>query len=292
MAGLVPTQEHFTDPTGTVRIAEFIAALSRFPTGHLLDLGAGHGLFSRVAADLGWRVTAVDARDVRFPEDSRVNWVVSDIRDFTGYEDVSVVACLGLWYHLTLADQLALLRRIAPRPLVLDTHVARDQMGEHPVHGLRLSPILDEGGFAGRLYSEADLQHEPTASWGNDASFWPTIPSLQRQLEEAGYDHRAVAARRGTGPRVLPRPGARRQGPGTDRRGATQVQPPQGPGGRRTGRPGRPGRHRTGSVDRAPGGGRSTPPPAQALRPRERPGRRTARILRTVLSQMAIMILC
>lgn len=188
MAGLIPAQERFTDPTGTVRIAEFIAALSRFPTGHLLDLGAGHGLFSRVAADLGWRVTAVDVRDVRFPEDPRVRWVTSDIRDFTGYEDVSVVACLGLWYHLSLADQLALLRRIAPRPLVLDTHVARDQAGEHPVHGLRLSPILDEGGFAGRLYSEGDLQHEPTASWGNDTSFWPTVPSLQRQLEEVGYD--------------------------------------------------------------------------------------------------------
>jgi SAM-dependent methyltransferase len=188
MAGLVPARERFADPTGVVRVAEFVAALSRFPTGHLLDLGAGHGIFSRVAADLGWQVTAIDVRDTRFPRDSRVRWVTCDVRDFDGYEDVNVVACLGLWYHLTLADQLALARRIAPRPLVLDTHVARDQTSEHPVHGQRLSPVLDKSGYAGRLYSEADLQHEPTASWGNDASFWPTVPSLQRQLEEVGYD--------------------------------------------------------------------------------------------------------
>jgi SAM-dependent methyltransferase len=188
MTGLVPEPERFSDPAGARRIAAFIAALSRFPTGHLLDLGAGHGIFSLIASDLGWRVTAVDVRDVRFPEDSRVRWVTSDVRDFDGYGDVDVVACLGLWYHLTLADHLALLRRIAPRPLILDTHVAREDLRGHPVHGPRLSAIRDDDGYAGRLYFEGDLQDKPTASWGNDDSFWPTVRSLQRQLESAGYD--------------------------------------------------------------------------------------------------------
>jgi hypothetical protein len=181
-------------------MAEFVTALSRFPVGHLVDLGAGHGIFSRIAADLGWQVTAVDARDLRFPNDTRVRWVTSDVRDFDGYEGPegsdggtggtggTVVACLGLWYHLTLADQLALVRRIAPRPLILDTHVARADPADHVVHRTKLSQLVQDGVHEGRLYSESGNASQATASWGNTSSFWPTPQTLQHQLADAGYD--------------------------------------------------------------------------------------------------------
>ena len=169
-------------------MAQFIQALSRFPTGHLVDLGAGHGIFARIAADLGWQVTAVDVRDVRFPDDPRVRWVTCDVRDFDDYEDATVVACLGLWYHLTLPDQLALIRRIAPRPLVMDTHLAQVDLADHPRHGRLLSRIVHEDGYTGRLYRESGKAEQATASWGNAASFWPTPDSLERQLTGAGYD--------------------------------------------------------------------------------------------------------
>src|SRR5699024_587042 len=59
----------------------FDAALRAVVPGKLIDLGAGHGGYSRRAADAGWKVTAVDARDIRFPNDDRITWVRQDIRE-------------------------------------------------------------------------------------------------------------------------------------------------------------------------------------------------------------------
>ncbi len=178
----------FVDPMGALRLGHFVDVLQRFPAGHLLDLGAGHGLFSRLAADLGWRVTAVDARDERFPRDDRVRWVRADVRDFDEYEGVDLVACLGLWYHLTLDDQVALARRMAPRPVILDTHFAMPRRKDHHHHADRVSDLVQQDGYEGRLYSETGLHTRPTASWGNELSFWPTVPTLERQFYDAGYD--------------------------------------------------------------------------------------------------------
>jgi len=177
------------DPVGALRIALFADLLGRFPAGRLVDLGAGHGIFARVAADLGWEVTAVDARDERFPDDPRVQWVQSDIRAFLDQElDVDVVACLGLWYHLTLDDQLTLARCCAPRPLIVDTHVGMPSREDHPAHRDQLSDIREKDGYAGRLYHERGMRTRATAAWGNEYSFWPTTTSLERQLTRAGYD--------------------------------------------------------------------------------------------------------
>jgi hypothetical protein len=179
----------YSDPVGALRIALFADLLGRFPTGRLVDLGAGHGIFARVAADLGWEVTAVDARDERFPTDPRVQWVTSDIRAFLDQElDVDVVACLGLWYHLTLDDQRTLAKCCAPRPLILDTHVGMPSKDDHPGHHKQLSDVRAQDGFAGRLYHERGMKTRPTASWGNEYSFWPTPATLDRQLTDAGYD--------------------------------------------------------------------------------------------------------
>jgi hypothetical protein len=181
--------DRFADPEGALRIALFTDLLGRFRRGRLVDLGAGHGIFARVAADLGWEVTAVDARDERFPDDPRVTWVRSDVRACVGQElDADVVACLGLWYHLTLADQLALAACCAPRPLILDTHLGMPSDDDHPLHHRRLSRLRTLDGFQGRLYSEQQGGVRGTAAFGNDQSFWPTAASLERQLLEAGYD--------------------------------------------------------------------------------------------------------
>ena len=67
--------DRYSDPVGARRIALFTDLLGRFPAGRLVDLGTGHGIFARVAADLGWDVTGVDARDERFPADPRISWL-------------------------------------------------------------------------------------------------------------------------------------------------------------------------------------------------------------------------
>lgn len=168
--------------TGEQRMNWFHQLLGTFPTGSLIDLGAGHGMFSQAAADRGWKVTALDARGDRYPEDDRIEWVVGDVRDVDlGAYDV--VVCLGLFYHLTLEDQLDLLARASGTPIILDTHVANDR----PVPMTLSDPVTIQG-FTGRLYQEPDQATHSPASWGNDQSFWPRPRALYRMLAQQGYD--------------------------------------------------------------------------------------------------------
>ena len=68
-------------------------------------------------------------------------------------------------------------------PMILDTHVATKQP-----KGYGLSEPVRQRGYSGRLYSEANKQDRPTASWGNLDSFWPTPAALRRMLEERDWD--------------------------------------------------------------------------------------------------------
>jgi SAM-dependent methyltransferase len=166
------------DPISARRFQLFDTLLAQFTPGKLLDLGAGHGKFSLRAADTGWSVTAVDARNERFPADSRVHWITSDIRQFNPF-GFDVIACLGLFYHLTLADQIDLLGRSAPTPLIIDTHLDTGK----PTQPLGERQLFE--GYEGRLFFE-ELRY-PTASWENEYSFWPTPEAFYRMLNEAGY---------------------------------------------------------------------------------------------------------
>ena len=171
-----------TQQVNDTRFRIFDTMLGWFSPGHLVDLGAGHGLYSIRAADAGWKVTAIDARTVRFPEDPRITWLHEDVRN-TSLEGYDLIVNLGLFYHLTLDDQLFLLDRAAGTPMILDTHVATKQP-----KGYGLSEPVRQRGYSGRLYSEANKQDRPTASWGNLDSFWPTPAALRRMLEERDWD--------------------------------------------------------------------------------------------------------
>jgi hypothetical protein len=168
--------------TGPLRIRWFKLMLGMFPPGRLIDLGAGHGKFSQVAADAGWTVTALDARGDRYPDDPRITWLIGDVRevDLHGFD---VIGCLGLFYHLSIDDQLDLLRRCSGIPIFLDTHVANGRPTPH-----RLSARVNLKGYVGRLYKEPDQAAVSTAAWGNEASFWPQPRSLYQMLDEHGYD--------------------------------------------------------------------------------------------------------
>ncbi len=164
-----------------IRLKIFVSILERFPPGRLLDLGCGHGAFSMLAARLGWAVTAVDVRTERMPKTDGIEWVNEDVRQFQiepGRYDV--IACLGLLYHLELADQLDLLKRCAGSPTIVDTHVS-------------LKPNLKEVGYAGELFDEVgnrtEAQHKKAllSSWGNRTSFWADQPSLLRMFSNSGF---------------------------------------------------------------------------------------------------------
>jgi hypothetical protein len=173
------------ESTGPLRFKWFNQMLGMFPVGRLIDLGAGHGMFAQAAADAGWTATALDARGDRYPDDDqRIDWQVGDVRD-VDLSSFDVIACLGLFYHLTIDDQLDLLARAAGTPIILDTHVANDR----PVPMKRsLSEPVTLHGYVGRLYTEPDQSTNSPASWGNDQSFWPRTRDLYKMLDAAGYD--------------------------------------------------------------------------------------------------------
>lgn len=164
---------------GGTRLNIFRRLLSTMPRGHFVDLACGHGKFAIVAKELGWRVTAVDARSKRMPMTPGIDWIQSDVRDFdvSGYD---VIGNLGLLYHMDLDSQIDLLKRCAGTKMILDTHVS-------------LEPDSQERGYAGHYFDElagrTEEQHRAsgTASWENLSAFWADENSLHRLLRDCGY---------------------------------------------------------------------------------------------------------
>ncbi len=165
---------------GTDRRLEIFRDILRpLRPGKLVDLGTGHGAFAIIAKDLGWEVTAVDARTVRMPMVPGIEWVHADVREFdvSGFDCISL---LGLLYHLEYADVRALLQRCAGTPTILDTHTAR-----------KVDQVVD--GYEGQAFREIEdysperLADTPTASWGNESSWWPTRQALVRLLQDVGF---------------------------------------------------------------------------------------------------------
>ena len=169
----------------TIRLQRFDDLLELFSPGRAIDLGAGRGNFAQRAASRGWDVLAVDARADRFPEESgeTITWSKEDVRDvdFRGFD---LIFNLGLFYHLTLEDQLSLLDRAVGIPMILDTHVGDGGEAQH----FSLSDLTTQKGYEGRIYSEEEIQDVSTASFGNLHSFWPTSEALTLMLFERGWD--------------------------------------------------------------------------------------------------------
>lgn len=168
-----------------VRILEQI--LSHEPGKTLVDLGAGHCLFSIKARDHGYKVTAVDARTTRQPDADTlgdIKFVQSDIRDFntSGYD---VVSNLGLFYHLTIDDQIDILRRCSSNPYtILETQVHNPEMPARADCNERLGDLTTEGRYTGIHVTEVQ---NPMASFGNPTSFWHTEESLLLLFGDTGY---------------------------------------------------------------------------------------------------------
>lgn len=170
----------------------FESILSPLAPGKLLDLGAGKGNFSMIAASLGWEVTAVDVRTVRWPDADptsapgmaalleSIAFVQSDIREFTiGRNEYDLICILGLLHHLEVPDQVALIRKCAGTPLLIDTRIASAE----------IDAFDDYRGMLIQEHGETREERDqvPTASWGNETSFRHTEESLTRLLRDCGY---------------------------------------------------------------------------------------------------------
>lgn len=166
-----------TEDAGVLNRKQIFASVLKLALQHLpiipraIDLGCGHCMFMDIAAECGVRMWGVDARMDRVPDRWRPVVECGDIRKVT-FEDYDLVLCLGLFYHLTLCDQLALMEKVAGKTVIVDTHYCRN--GEETV-------MLRAGDeyFHGLMYREPGLT---TSGFGNEESFWPIEPELVRMF--------------------------------------------------------------------------------------------------------------
>ena len=179
------------EPDNTIhKLQLFRTLISALKSGKMLDLGSGRGNFSVVAARLGWQVTAVDARTVRWPdpeEDPKhaeliqsIDWVQADVREFPIRNgEYDLICILGLLHHLEVEDQIELLKRCSGTLTLMDVRIAPE--------------ITDtDGPYEGvykREHGETREERDqvPTASWGNEVSFRHTEESLLRLVRDCGY---------------------------------------------------------------------------------------------------------
>ena len=160
--------------------------LLKLREGRLLDLGCGPCLFAQRAQACGFQVTAVDARSNRVPpRDSlgSITFIQEDVREIKtlGFD---VICALGLLYHLTLDDQLALLRKCRGSIVVIDTQFCEE--GGPPMDASsRPTAFVQEQGYHGVHFPEGN---SVMAGWGNESSFWHTERSLLKMVEACGFE--------------------------------------------------------------------------------------------------------
>lgn len=164
-------------PFREVIFAEILKTLN---PGALVDLGAGHCAFSVIARNLGFKVTAVDARTVRVPEDLSpdIGFIESNVLDVE-LEPYDVICILGLLYHMTLDEQIKLLDKCRNKTVIIDTH-------------LTVAPYVKTDGYVGQYYQEAQnekqLLNNPRAAFTTLQSFWHTYQSFYKLIENSGFN--------------------------------------------------------------------------------------------------------
>lgn len=165
--------------------------------GTLIDLGAGHCAFSRMAHAMGWKVTALDVRSERVPElPPEINFIHSDLNSqLWDPADYDLILCLGVYYHLDQQMQHGLLWRCAGKPMIIDTHFANPP-GAPTRYGRALGLTHERNGEMGADYREAAHQDDNTrksanlrASYDNPTSWWQTKESLLKTIHEHGWPH-------------------------------------------------------------------------------------------------------
>lgn len=165
----------------SLRLGIFKKILDLYPYHKkLVDLGAGSCEFSKAAVEKGFNVVAVDARSKRIPENIKkfgIKFIKVDInnKDFkpVGYD---LICILGLLYHLTLDEQIALLKKCSYATTIIDTHYTND------------FEILNKN-YKGKYYIEGEeIRKDARSAYTSSHSFWHTEESLIKLIHDCGYE--------------------------------------------------------------------------------------------------------
>jgi hypothetical protein len=142
------------------------------PEPRVVDLGCGHCLFLKLAIEVfGARCSGIDARPDRVPDGMPVSIGRVQDADLSPYD---LILCLGILYHMTIEDQVALVGRFEGKPAIVDTHYGK------PEEWLKVGDEV----YNGSTYREGN---KLTSSFGNRESFWLAEPDLVKMLS-ANHD--------------------------------------------------------------------------------------------------------
>ena len=162
------------------RIIQKIANDINLDGKKVVDLGTGHGRHAVLFADLGAKVTAIDRKTERehMRTDSRVDWFLENVaeHDLSGFD---VIFNTGLLYHLTLDEQIELLKRCSYTLNVVETHVVFsfgntvEIESVYPKREHNPDGLIVEKGYCGLMFRAN--------------SFWHTEDSLLKLFQDSGF---------------------------------------------------------------------------------------------------------
>jgi hypothetical protein len=169
----------------------FRDSLKRIEGETLLDVACGEGLYSFTAANLGYKVSAIDGREDRVPLQQFKTQGIAFKKGLVEEAEFNydIVLLSGIFYHLDLTQQLNLLHSLSEsscKSLIINTHV---------VNGSSLLEWADRfvtkitfNGIEGSIYREGkDREKRPMASITNYFSFWHTEKSLIDLFNKFGF---------------------------------------------------------------------------------------------------------
>jgi hypothetical protein len=167
----------------------------------VVDLGALEGGYAVEFARAGYDVVGIEARSgnmakclwvaeqVALPN---LSFVRGDVRNVAAHGEFDVAFCSGLLYHLDRPSTfLRTLGEVTTRLLVLHTHFAVE---DDPQTDYGVGPLEEHDGRRGKWYSdyapgasEAEIEGDPWASYGNPNSFWLEKKDLLQSVVDAGF---------------------------------------------------------------------------------------------------------
>jgi SAM-dependent methyltransferase len=183
------------------RVIQITSDLAKVPFERLriVDLACGEGVYSIEAALRGAEVLAVDARTERMDEGARtarrlglsnLTFEQNDVRevDAQSHGKFDVIFFLGILYHLDDQDIFRVLRNLfgmCGQFVVFDTHISLQNIDQVEYNGHVYQ------GMKWREHSDADPEgvrrSRLLASMDNTWSFWFTLESLIRLLNDTGF---------------------------------------------------------------------------------------------------------
>lgn len=151
------------------------------------DIACGHGKYSIIAKQSGFKTIGIDAREARVPiekfNELQIKFKQSNLEDLTEInEDICLL--FGIFYHLDLGQQLDLINKINSKVVLIHTLIYNDNSEE----AFKLKHKTKQGNLEFAVYKEGNKRESRAkASMNNCFSIWHTEESLKNMFLNNGF---------------------------------------------------------------------------------------------------------